>query len=389
MKNQDLLNGARSPADLFIGTVCAQGMKDLNLPYVLSYSPVSILNPFQKLLYCSATEAGYAIVPTAKFHDLGIVNWKNRSVIHLHWLASVLKNCKSSEHAEFCVREFEKLLVEWRSRGHKLLWTMHNLLPHDHSFTDAEISLREVIIRHSNAIHVLSKDSVELANDIYYVPEHKTFHVPHPSYEGWYPNIVDLATARQYLDLNFKEFVFLAFGSIQRYKGIVELIEAFKILERENRDRSLRLIISGKPADANYMNEIIESIGAGSNINLIPNALEDRDIQVLFNAADVVVAPYSKTLNSGISLLAATFMKELVAPYSPGITQTYAADTTLLYTGKPGDQLVDSLRRSINYKISSVKFSEILKLHNPNVVSKNFFDAITTYVLKTDGENSV
>ncbi|MGX9935269.1 glycosyltransferase [Advenella kashmirensis] len=382
MKNQDLLSGGRSSTDIFLDAVCAQAQKGPILPYVLSYSPVSVLNPFQQLLYCSATTAGYALVPTTKFENLSTVSWRNRSVIHLHWVASILKACTNKAHADFCVQQFEKKLENWRALGHKLLWTMHNVLPHESVFLEAEISLRKKIINYSDAIHILSEDSIELASEFYPIKNKKIFHIPHPSYEGWYPNVIDRTSARQHLGLDFNEFIFLAFGSIQRYKGVLELVRAFKIMKINNPTLRLRLVIAGKPVDTEYIHEISVEIEAAASITFIQDPMEDRDIQILFNAADVVVAPYKKTLNSGIALLAATFKKELVAPYSPGIIQTYNADTTLLYTDQPGDELVDALHRSISYKISDKKFVDILKHHRPREISNRFFDAVTSNLME-------
>ncbi|PJX20549.1 hypothetical protein CAP48_19330 [Advenella sp. S44] len=382
MINQDLLNGGRSSTDIFLNAVCAQAQKDAALPYVLSYSPVSVLNPFQQLLYCSATAGGYALVPTTKFKNLSTVNWRNRSVIHLHWVASVLKACTSKGHADFCVQQFEKKLENWRALGHKLLWTMHNVLPHESVFFEAEIALRKKIINYCDAIHILSEDSIEIASEFYPIENKKIFHIPHPSYEGWYPNIIDRTSARQYLGLGFNEFIFLAFGSIQRYKGVLELVRAFKIMKNENPTLRLRLVIAGKPVDTEYIREISIEMGAADSITFIQDSMEDRDIQIFFNAADVVVAPYKKTLNSGIALLAATFKKELVAPYSPGIKQTYNTDTTLLYTERPGDELIDALHRSIFYRISEGKFIDILKHHRPKDISKRFFDAVTSNLME-------
>jgi len=310
------------------------------------------------------------------------VNWRNRSVIHIHWVASILKACTSKDHADFCIRQFEKQLEKWHARGHKILWTMHNVLPHESVFLEAEIELRKKIINYCDAIHILSEDSIELASEFYSIKNKKILHIPHPSYEGWYPNVIDRASARQSLGLGLNEFIFLAFGSIQRYKGILELVHAFKSLENHNATTRLRLVIAGKPVDAEYIREISEEIGDASSITFIQDSMEDRDIQILFNAADVVVAPYQKTLNSGIALLAATFKKELVAPCSPGIIQTYNADTTLLYTGHHGDRLIDALHRSLSYKISKNKFIDILKRHRPKDISKTFFAAVTSNLIE-------
>src|SRR5690606_23828232 len=163
MRIQDLVSRAQSPVELFINAVCEQAKSSSGLPYVLTFAPLAQINPFQRLLYCRAAQAGYAIVPTVKFTDLASVNWKGRSVIHLHWLASVLAGSETEPETHERVAAFEKEMIRWRHGGHKILWTLHNVLPHNTKFPEAEIALRQVLVTHSDAIHILSDQSVDEA----------------------------------------------------------------------------------------------------------------------------------------------------------------------------------------------------------------------------------
>src|SRR5690606_21186530 len=128
--------------------------------------------------------------------------------------------------------------------------------PHDCAIPDAEVALRRVIVSAADAIHVLSKGSVEEARRYFPLPEEKVFHVPHPSYEGWYANADDRLVARLDLEAEPRDFVFVLFGSIQRYKGALDLLEAFDALRRKRPDRSLKLVIAGKPVDRDHVEEI-------------------------------------------------------------------------------------------------------------------------------------
>ncbi|MEG3194231.1 hypothetical protein SNE32_18560, partial [Lysobacter sp. D1-1-M9] len=92
---------------------------------------------------------------------------------------------------------------------------MHNVLPHDCPFPEAEIGLRRVLVEGSDAVHVLSRTSVQEAREYFDLPEDKVFHVPHPSYEGWYANVDNALSAKLDLDLPTDAFTFLFFGSLQ------------------------------------------------------------------------------------------------------------------------------------------------------------------------------
>ncbi len=384
MRIQDLVSGAQSPAELFINAVCEQATSSLGLPYALTFAPLAQINPFQRLLYCRAAQAGYAIVPTVQFTDLASVNWKGRSVIHLHWLASVLAGSETEVETQERVAAFEKEMIRWHRGGHKILWTLHNVLPHNTRFPEAEIALRQVLVTHSDAIHILSEQSVDEARKYYDVPNEKVFFVPHPSYEGWYANVGDMTSARLDLGLYPNDFTFVQFGALQPYKGVLELVEAFRSLKRRHPLKSFRLIIAGNSADKEYVGKILEAVADVPEIRLIQSAMQEKEIQTLFNAANVLVAPYVKTLNSGVSLLAATFKKPLVAPNVAGVAQTFTDDSGLLYSGIDGDTLLDALDRSLTYRIADVVFEQILEDYRPDRISSRFFDTVTKRLFNSE-----
>ncbi|WP_158637104.1 hypothetical protein [Arenimonas daejeonensis] len=286
-----MAEGATSPAEAFIEAVTAQAHDMATLPYVLTYAPVAQMNPFQRLLYSRSAEYGFAIVPALQFGHLGLAGWRDRSVIHLHWLAGILDGVATQEEAGGRIEAFASDLARWRDDGHRIVWTMHNVLPHDCDIPEAEVALRRVIVAGADAIHLLSRSSADEARRHYDVPEHKLFHVPHPSYEGWYANAGDRITARLDIGAEPRDFVFVLFGSIQPYKGAIELVDAFEVLREMHPGRSLRLVIAGKPIDKEYTQRLAARMAHVPGASLLPSSLEERNIQSLFNGADVVVAP--------------------------------------------------------------------------------------------------
>lgn len=373
MRIRSLADGVLSPVEATMQALLAQARTSGPLPYLLSYAPVAEMNPFQRLLYSRASEEGFALVPAVEFGHLASVGWADRSVIHLHWLASVLSGATSMDEARIRVAGFRKRLVSWRAAGHRIVWTMHNVLPHDAALPEAEIALRRVMVEHADAVHLLSRASADEASRYYDLPEARTFHVPHPSYEGWYANTRDRMGARMDLELPANEFTFVSFGSLQPYKGLSELIDAFAELKSRHPGRPMRLIIAGKAVDRDYHAQLAAKVEHFAAVTLIPSAMEERQVQTLLNGADVAVAPYLRTLNSGAALLAASFRRPLVAPRIGGVAETFASDPRLLYSGAPGDLLVDALERALTTRVDDQVFEEILHRHRPDIVSRAFF----------------
>lgn len=376
MRIKSLADGVLSPAEATMQALLAQAGRSTDLPFLLSYAPVAEMNPFQRLLYSRASDEGFALVPAIQFRQLASVGWAGRSVIHLHWLASVLSGAVDMNEAGLRVAAFRNSLVSWRAAGHRVVWSMHNILPHDSPLVEAEIALRRVMVEQSDAVHLLSRASADEAVRYYELPEEKTFHVPHPSYEGWYANTRDRMGARLDLGLAGNEFTFVAFGSLQRYKGLLELMDAFQELRKRQPQRPMRLLIAGKAVDKAYLAELEAKAVRMAAVTLIPSAMEERQVQTLLNGADVAVAPYLRTLNSGAALLAASFRRPLVAPRIGGVAETFAPDPSLLYSGEPGDTLVDAMERALTVTIGDHVFEEILQIHRPEVVSRDFFTAL-------------
>lgn len=384
MRIRNLADEAISPAETFVNAVVAQAGRSDKLPYVLSYFPVATMNPYQRLLYSHAADSGFAIVPTLQMQHLGRVHWRGRSVLHLHWLASVLHGVVTSSAAEARIEGLRADMAAWRAAGHRVVWTMHNVLPHDCPFPDAEIELRRVLVEGTDAIHVLSRTSIAEARQYFDLPDDKLFHVPHPSYEGWYANVDGDVSAKLDLDLSADSFTFLFFGSLQPYKGALELVDAFLRLRERHPGRKLQLVIAGKPVDAAYAAAVHAAALEHSSIRFIPSAMEERQVQVLFHAADAVVAPYRRTLNSGVAMLAASFRKPLVAPGNGGVGETFAEDPTLLYDGQPGNGVVEAMERALAHRISPAVFDGILARHSPARVSAEFFSAISERLFATE-----
>lgn len=376
MRIRDMADEVVSPAEAFVNALYAQAGLCESLPLVLSYFPVASMNPFQRLLYSRAAHCGFAIVPTLKMQHLGRVNWRGRSVLHLHWLASLLHGVVTRSAATARIEGLRADMAGWRAAGHRIVWSMHNVLPHDCLFPEAEVDLRRVLVDGVDAIHVLSKSSIAEARKHYELPEEKVFHVAHPSYEGWYANVDDEITARLDLDLPADSFTFLFFGALQPYKGVTELVDAFVQLRDAHPERKLRLVIAGKPVDVAYVDQIHQAVAHQPSIRFIPNAMEERQVQTLFKAAEVVVAPYRRTLNSGVAMLAASFRRPLVAPRGGGVHETFADDPTLLYSGTSGDGLTEAMARSMKHRLEPGLFDGILARHQPARISEAFFSTL-------------
>ncbi|MEM6730780.1 MAG: glycosyltransferase, partial [Myxococcota bacterium] len=271
-------------------------------------------NPYQSMLFEALPAQGFQLASLSNLEDELTSLWKHSDevVLNVHWTGPILEGAETAEQADKAVSDFYATLDSFKKHGGKIVWTLHNVLPHETRFRDAEVRLRTGLAERSDAIHVLNRSTVELVEPHYRLPRERTHVVAHSSYLGAYPNIVSRAESRAELSLDAAENVFLFFGGIRRYKGLDLLLDVF---ERRN-DPDWRLIVVGPPGRDSSVKALNERCGANPRVIRSFNSVSGDELQVYFNAADVVVLPYRDGLNSGALNLAWSFARPVVAPKS-------------------------------------------------------------------------
>jgi glycosyltransferase involved in cell wall biosynthesis len=247
-------------------------------------------------------------------------DWIHRYFLRRHRLLTWI-------HAPVFVLE---LMIVRYVFGCRLVWTMHNLLTHDQGGGRTERWVRRRFAGLCEWVRVFDETTVERARLLLDIPEHAFRVLPEGSYVGCYRNDVDRASARQALGLEPGTFVLLFLGQIRPYKGIEELLASFRATAR----RDWRLVIAGMPLDEAYCRNLRAEAAEIDGARLVMEYIPDENLQVFFQAADVVVLPFKKVENSGSAILAMGFGKPVVAPRLGVLSSRLAQQDDLLY--EPG-----------------------------------------------------
>jgi glycosyltransferase involved in cell wall biosynthesis len=177
------------------------------------------------------------------------------------------------------------------------------------------------------------------------VANRKIHILPHGNYVGLYENAVDGADARRALHVPDDAVVLLFLGAIRPYKGLPELIDAFKALSATK--SGVELMIAGWVLDSVYSDVIRQRIGDAQNIHYRPGFVAPSDIQLYMNACDVVVFPYREIFSSGAIVLAMSFAKACIAPKSGCIQDVLDEDGAFIYDPMSEDALLDALAAAL------------------------------------------
>ncbi|WP_404311688.1 glycosyltransferase [Agrococcus terreus] len=259
-------------------------------------------NPWQQINYADLDARGVAVDLRPFDDDLDDVG--SGDVVHVNWTAPLSQLAADSEAADAAVLAVIARLRRATIAGARLLWTIHNRMPHELEFASAELMLQRAMAAMADGIHVMNERSAErMAPDVR-LPANRVIHIPHPSYVGWYPSRQARSEARAALGLPDDSPVVVSVGALRGYKGLRRLVAAFDVWKRHQ--PSARLVVGGRPGGGADLG-LLAQLQQRSDITVIPEHLDDDLLCLVLSAANAMALPYADGLNSGVVALGATF----------------------------------------------------------------------------------
>ncbi|MBK0399758.1 glycosyltransferase [Limibaculum sp. M0105] len=266
-------------------------------------------NPYQNLLVEALVKLGASVqFPSGYRRVFPLRRMLPRlgplpDVLHLHWLEPYLKGKYAATKAIYAAKLLLDLLLV-RSAGVKVVWTVHNLVGHEQTHPKIEIWTRKRLARLADVIIVHSERARHLVADKYRFSEEGIHVIPHGHYRDAYGPRIPMKEARQELGLLAEGHVFLFFGMVRPYKGVMALLSAWDGSPELQRNT---LMIAGRPLDALHEEEIRKAAEGLPGVHLWLKRVPDDQVPTFFSAADTVVLPFERSLTSGSLVLAQTY----------------------------------------------------------------------------------
>ncbi|MGM9488987.1 glycosyltransferase [Ideonella sp. YS5] len=302
---------------------------------LLAYAPVARRNQYQAMLYGQARRHGCHLLPLLHTELLGRIPWVGPVICHFHWLHGGTAKAADEAAADKAVDEFAAVLRRIRMAGHRVVWTVHNVMPHETRWPEHDRRIHQMVADAADVVHVMTSQSRALCSPHYRWDADKELCVPHPSYLGAHADWLSPMQARAEWRIAQEEVVFLSFGAVLGYKGYAGLMTAFDAA-RAASVRPLRLIIAGAPADEAVARALRLWAHGRSDVTLELRTIGSDEIQYFFRAADAAVCPYERTLNSGAALMATSFGVPVIGPRIGGFIDNIGESAGLLYD--PADE---------------------------------------------------
>jgi glycosyltransferase involved in cell wall biosynthesis len=128
--------------------------------------------------------------------------------------------------------------------------------------------------------------------------------------------------------------VILCFGLLRPYKGIENLLEAFRRVSRGNGGRELELWIVGNPRmNIAPLHELATE--ADGRVRFVTRFVDDAEIPAIFRRADLLALPYLDAEHSGILYTGLAFGKPMVLSAVGGFPEVAEVGAARLVP--PGD----------------------------------------------------
>jgi len=263
-------------------------------------------NPYNWLLYTHMASLGVEVEEFSPYRILV----RKYDVCHLHWPEGGLISPNPLEAIRLSLGLLILIKIA-EIRGTKIVWTIHNLKSHEDLYPKLEAWFWTAFVRGVNGYISLSEIGRQTA-----LKRFPTLHqrqglvVPHGHYREVYPNRMAKVEARRVLNLPPDAKVIAFVGQIRPYKNVPHLIKIFQDLP----DPQSLLLVAGRP-NSLKTEQVVKTAALGkSRVHLFLDAVPDEAMQLYLNAADLVVLPYYKILNSGSALLALSFNTPILLP---------------------------------------------------------------------------
>jgi beta-1,4-mannosyltransferase len=302
-------------------------------------------NPYQQKLIDASAELGIEITASNGCGFLPVLGaLKNQGpvdVLHVHWTHPFLFGRKAP-FTYYHGSRFVLGLAIAKARGIRIVWTLHNLLDHERRNPRAELFFSRRIAKLADAVLVHCMYAREAASRAWGMSpgEVDKFRViPHPNFIGLYDDSLTEAEARASLGLSESDLVFLFFGNIRSYKGVFDLVDAF----RKFSFPQAQLLIVGRPWNDEMANALVDAVRGDARVRTFARFVDPAEVQIFFRAADYVVFPYRDVLTSGSMMLAMSFAKAVIAPRLGCIPETVDEGCAILYEPRGGEGLLEAL----------------------------------------------
>lgn len=284
-----------------------------NIVYFPKYSG----NDYQNLLYSSVDDPDSKIEGTLDSKYFLSTNPLPDflNIIHVHWIDKFFLKTETEGSYYAKASKIIESLLRQKSKGFKILWTIHNYQSHECIYPAIEHKFRKSLYQTADTVLIHHPMAAEKLD---WLPDQDKLciceHGPYPTVE----KSLDRNMARKSLHLCENDFVVTCIGRIRKYKGLQEILP--NLLEALDVIPHMKFIIAGV-VDSLEVSRWLEKY---SHPRLIVKGvrLSNTELDIHMKASDFGFLTYSSILTSGTLIHWLSAGRPVIAP-SLGIIPAY------------------------------------------------------------------
>ena len=337
----------------------------MSLIRVCSIPYASGSNPYLELLHAGLSSKGVQfLIPSSSVDDI-MTHASDGMIIHFHW-PSRLYSHSERDKMEQRVQKFVLLLNHIVSQGAHIVWTVHNLMPHEVLHLDLEVIARAALVKNCSAVITHCQRAAEEVAARF--GDNIAIHViNHPDLSAAYPTPIPKNVSKSTLGYQNNPFIFLFFGLLRPYKGLDLVINTFNKLPSQN----ARLIVAGKPSESFNIGRLESAAAQDPRIRLYLSSISKECVAKLYGAADISLHCYTSILTSGSVVLAMGMSTAVVAPRIGCLEEIISQETGVLYEQNEPRSLEHVLNRVMNMNVEEmgVAGKQRVSLWSPQLIA--------------------
>lgn len=258
-------------------------------PLVVMFSvppPSGRSNPYTTQLAAAVSKHA-----TVKFFSWKDALFSKVDILHVHWPETMVRG--KTELARN-IRGLAGLLFLLKSDllGIKIVWTVHNVEPHESGSRLERLFLRAFKNRVDARFYINESDLNTEPGTV----------ILHGHYRDW------ASFSDPQVPVRLDHIAY--FGAIRPYKGVEELIEAASAIEAQGLD----IVVAGEPLNEHFAQQIRGRAAKAKNVRLDLGRLSDEGLAKLIQQSKLIVLPYREFYNSGALLLSLSLNRPVLVP---------------------------------------------------------------------------
>ncbi|MEW2013645.1 MULTISPECIES: glycosyltransferase [Microbacterium] len=286
-------------------------------------------NPYTNNLYAALRDRG--IIATE--FTFGALLRAHYDILHVHWPEGVLPG-KPLWRAVPAALAVGLTFAVARLRGARVVWTVHNERPHrpasEGGLRALHVGMRMTL---SGLLFLSDASREEFSRSSTWARRLPSTVTPHGRFGVRYPQAQERRSqTRAGLGVTDDETLVAFLGRMESYKGPLDLVRAYSQLPSSS---GIRLLLAGTVPSNQEGDRLREAIKAAP-ILTEEAWLDDERFAELSAAADLVVYPYRRILNSGSILVPVEYSTPVLAPDMgsiPEVSTMLGGDWIRVYDG--------------------------------------------------------